>query len=105
MARGSDLYATEVSCGNVPYNNLRIIIDRTTPSTFKWESQLKFATEIARALFWELTSCSSSFNVENTFNCDFIRSLIFESIREAPIRNTNDERPDIYQVISELSSI
>ncbi|CAI2174373.1 16554_t:CDS:2 [Funneliformis geosporum] len=70
-------------------------------------------------LFWELTSCASPFNFENTGDST-IQFEILKGVREKPISTTNatfvkiyqkcwkhepDERPDIEQVISDLNSI
>ncbi|CAG8758651.1 13492_t:CDS:2, partial [Funneliformis caledonium] len=70
-------------------------------------------------LCWELTSCSSPFNFETTVDTA-IQVKILEGVREKPISTTNgkfvylyqkcwqhepDERPNIYQVISELNSV
>ncbi|GES93355.1 kinase-like domain-containing protein [Rhizophagus clarus] len=63
-------------------------------------------------VFWELTSCRSSFDYEAKKNNLEIMLKILNGKRENPIPNTNkcwkcepDERPNICKVISDLNSI
>ncbi|CAI2191005.1 1187_t:CDS:2, partial [Funneliformis geosporum] len=71
-------------------------------------------------LFWELTSCSSTFNFETTDDTSSIQIEILNGKREKPISTTNDvfvklyqkcwehvpdDRPDIDLIISELYNI
>ncbi|CAI2179804.1 18156_t:CDS:2, partial [Funneliformis geosporum] len=104
---------TNAACGVIPYME---------PKTFKdplFKLTKKSDIYSLGVLFWELTSCASPFNFETTVDIA-IRFEILEGVREKPIPTTNgsfiniyercwklepDERPDIFQVISELSRI
>ncbi|CAG8605789.1 5525_t:CDS:2 [Funneliformis caledonium] len=83
---------------------------RNNAISFKWERQLEFANDIASAILWLHDNGIIHRNL----------LAILNGIREIPISTTNsvfvelyqrcwehepDERPDIDQVISELSSI
>ncbi|RGB37007.1 hypothetical protein C1646_757417 [Rhizophagus diaphanus] len=100
--------------------------------TFNWENQLRYnkLSYFGRSfekgkgcndtgvydlgvIFWELTSRSSPFNYETRNDQTSLMLDILSGLREEPIPNTNikfiklyqHKRPDIRQVISELSII
>ncbi|CAB5215790.1 unnamed protein product [Rhizophagus irregularis] len=98
-------------------------------TTIKWESQLKFAKEIASGVLClhdneiihrDLHPNNILVHQHTIKITDFGRSSILNGVREKPIPNTNvkfielyqkcwrnkpDERPEINQVISELNNV
>ncbi|CAI2188525.1 18347_t:CDS:2, partial [Funneliformis geosporum] len=110
--QGSDFYI-KGSRGVIPYMDPKFFENHSYDLTEKSDIYS------LGVLYWELTSCSSPFNFETTGD-NSIQVEILKGVREKLISTTNgkfvnlyqkcwqhepDERPDIYQVISELNSI